>query len=149
MIIFKSHPINGVKMANWREAFDEEQLRRIDQVMSYSSRFGYELESDQELIAVLVTRLKNRDKYVSYLEATQVWWLRKIRERPHRRYTCHLLKRLDYLILWLKGKRPFWNEDGVLSVGHYEPPTHFPQWMYKAVIEAKRRYCWAHWIFDM
>jgi hypothetical protein len=135
-------------MANWRAAFDDEQLRRIDQIMNYSNGFGYELESDQELIAVLVTRLQNGDRYVTWLENSQVWWLRQIRERPHRHYTCHLLKRFDYLILWLQGKKPHWSEGGFLCVGYFEALSYFPSWMYRKAIDLKEKYWWAELILD-
>jgi hypothetical protein len=135
-------------MANWRKGFDEKELRRIDQIMTYSMYYGYKEESDQALIETLVARLQNRDRYVAWLETTQVWWWKKLRERPQRRYTCHLLKRMDYLILWTQGKKPFWNKDGVLSVGHYEPPSHFPQWMYSLAIKWKQSYRLIELILD-
>lgn len=46
-------------MESWRNSLEPEQRRRAEQVEAYGRRYGYDLDSDQELIAKLVqlTRL--------------------------------------------------------------------------------------------
>ena len=57
-------------------------------------------------------------------------WLAKPRRQPNP-YTCRLARRVEFAVLWLARKRPYWSASGHLCVGGAEVPSRVPAWFYR------------------
>lgn len=131
----------------WLDTLEDEQIRRLEQIENYGKRFGYDTDSQEELLWKLYQIVKTVDYTESIRLANEPWWKKQIRKNGQNNpYTCKLLRRVDYLIYWLKGKQPYWSESGRLCQKNWELSTHFPGWMYSKAADIQNRWYWTRLI---
>jgi len=134
-------------MDDWRQILRDEHAKRLSEIEENEIR--YAINSDRGLICQLVRELDREERFFSeWREKYTPWWLRIIQSRPRHAYTCRLFKRVDYLLLWLRFKKPHWHE-GYLIVGHFEAGSIFPLSWYHWAAEQQNKRIWTRLIFDL
>lgn len=133
----------------WRDILTPEIGRRLEQIERYENEIasGYKLDSDQYLICDIASLfdMKERQWNNTYI---MPWWAKLIQRQSQHPYSCRLFKRLDFIILWLTFKRPYW-KSGRLYVGHWEARTFFPiPWYHWAAGMQNKRF-WTRLILNL
>lgn len=133
----------------WRDTLREDDRRRIEQIEAYEETFGYKADSDQFLIWSLVKELdRQNDMFDLWRKRYTPWWLRIVQNRSRHAYTCRFFKRIDFLILWFRGKHPYW-KNGRLFIGRMEADTIFPVSWYMRAAEMQNQKVWTRLILDL
>ncbi|MEE8307787.1 MAG: hypothetical protein V3R81_11015 [Gammaproteobacteria bacterium] len=138
---------------DWKETvLNEQQGRRLKQIMEYNRRVGFDESGDQYLAYKLAEYLdlmewveKKRLKNMSRWEK----WLRgRIEKSNSCPYSCNLLRRCDFVLYAIWGRKPIWSDEGRLLSGNFELPTLFPDWMYTKAAHAQNRWPWTRLILS-
>lgn len=65
-------------------------------------------------------------------------------------YTCRLLRRIDFCIYFIQGKKPYFSkESGRLLSGRWELPTCFPDSAYWWAVNMQYKYPWTRRILSI
>jgi hypothetical protein len=135
----------------WRDILTPERCRRLEQIERYEDKIGggYKLDSDQYLICDMAKLfdMKERQHQV-FIDAYTPWWIKLIQRQSRHAYTCRLFKRIDFVILWLMFKRPYW-KNGRLFTKHWEAATIFPVSWYHWAADMQNKYFWTRLILNL
>ena len=140
-------------IVDWRETvLNEQQERRLKQIMGYNRRVGFNESDDQYLVYKLAEYLDLMEWVeTKRLEKMSRWekWLRgKIEKSNSCPYSCNLLRRVDYALYALRGRKPHWSDEGRLLSSNFELPTLLPDWMHTSAAHAQNRWPWTRLILS-
>lgn len=137
---------------SWRDILADERRQRLEQIERYENGTpgGYKLDSDQYLIIDMARTFDTEERiFDGFKKRYTPWWIRIISRRDRHRSACQLFRRIDYIWLLIKLKRPKWGQYGNLYIGHYEAPSIFPYSWYRWATNVQNKYYWTRLILDI
>lgn len=136
---------------SWRDILTPERYDRLNHIERYENEIagGYRLDSDQHLICDIAKTFDMKEKqYQMFRDRYTPWWMKLIQNQSRNAYTCRLFKRIDFVILWLTFKRPYW-KNGRLFIKHWEAPTVFPMRWYSWASAMQNKRFWTRLILNL
>jgi len=67
----------------------------------------------------------------------------------HNPYTCRLFRRIEYAVLFVTMRHPYWSRAGHLCVGNSEFSTVFPSWLYRLACKIQNKWFWTRRILSI
>lgn len=129
----------------WRETvLNEQQERRLKQIMGYNRRVGFDESGDQYLVYKLAEFLDLMEwverKRLAKMSRWQKWVLGRMDKSNSCPYSCNLLRRFDYVLYAARGRKPYWSNKGRLLSGNFELPTLLPDWIHIKAAHVQNRW---------
>jgi hypothetical protein len=128
----------------WRDILTPERYKRLEQIERYENEIagGYKLDSDQFLICDVARLFDMKERqHQAFKDIYTPWWIKVIQRQSRHAYTCRLFKRIDFIVLWLTFKKPYW-KNGRLFIRHREAPTIFPMSWYRWAVDMQIKRFW-------
>ena len=140
-------------IVDWKETvLNEQQARRLQQIMAYNRRVGFDESGDQYLVYKLAEYMDLMEwvekKRLAKMSRWEKWFIGRIEASNSCPYSCNLLRRFDFMLYALRGRKPKWSDEGRLLSGNFELPTLFPNWIYVKAASAQNRWPWTRLILS-
>ena len=60
----------------------------------------------------------------------------------HNPYVARTFLRIDFVIYWLRGKKPYWSKNGYLCVGNGEVKSNIPNRLHAIACDLQNHHLW-------